>query len=152
MRIGAIGIAAVLLLSGCSLLPHIPGLGGDATSNGDGNGNGDDIENNPLLGHDVPADFPAEIPLPDLEIYLSMGTVEDAWTIMFKANDLEADYNSMVAAFEAAGFEVLMNNYAPEGSLGVFTKGNYHVQVTGVPEGGDDYDGPILSLFAAVVE
>lgn len=145
-RVAAIGIAAILLLSGCSLLPRIPILNDGGTSNGDGNSNGDDIEENPFLDHDVPEGFPSEVPLPDLDIYFSLRTTEESWSIIYKANDLESDYESIAEAFESAGWEVLMNNVAADGSLGVFKKDPYQAQVMGVAEGGDDYDGPILSF------
>jgi hypothetical protein len=147
MRVGAIGIAAVLLLSGCSLLPRIPVLNdGGSSSDGNGTGNGDDVENNPFLDHDVPDGFPAEVPLPNLDIYFSLRSTEESWSIIYKANDLESDFNSIVDSFEGAGWEVLMNNAAADGSLGVFKKDPYQVQVMGVADGGNDYDGPILSF------
>ena len=147
MRVGAIGVAAVLLLSGCSLLPRIPIFNdGGSSSDGGGTGNGDDVENNPFLEHDVPDGFPAEVPLPDLDIYYSLSTTEDSWSIIYKANDLESDYNSIVEDFEGAGWEVVMNNVAADGSLGVFKQEPYQAQVMGVAEGGDDYDGPIISF------
>ena len=139
----AMGIAAVLLLSGCSFLPQIPVLDeGDRISN-DG---GDDVENNPLLDHDIPEGFPAEVPLPDLDIYFSLRSTDDSWSIIYKGNDAEADFASIVAQFEAAGWETVMNNAAPEGSLGVFTLEPYTAQVMAVPEGGDDFDGPGITF------
>ena len=147
MRVGAIGITAVLLLSGCSLLPRIPILNdGGSSSDGDGTGNGDDLENNPLLDHDVPEGFPADVPLPNLDIYYSLRTSDSSWSIVYKANDLESDYNAIADAFESAGWEVIMSNVAADGSLGVFKKDPYQAQVMGVADGGDDYDGPIFSL------
>ena len=147
MRVGAIGITAVLLLSGCSLLPRIPILNdGGSSSDGDGTSNGDDLENNPLLDHDVPEGFPADVPLPNLDIYYSLRTSEESWSIVYKANDLESDYNAIADAFESAGWEVIMNNVAADGSLGVFKKDPYQAQIMGVADGGDDYDGPIFSF------
>jgi hypothetical protein len=149
MRIGAIGLTAVLLLSGCSLLPRIPILNpGGSSSDGDGTTNGDDIENNPLLDHDVPEGFPADIPLPNLDISYSMRVDENGWSIVYNANDLESDYNSIVDAFESDGWEVVINNVAADGSLGAFTKDSYSVQVIGVADGGDGTDGPVISFTA----
>ena len=147
MRVGAIGIAAVLLLSGCSLLPRIPVFNdGGSSSDGNGSNDGDDIEDNPFLEHDVPEGFPADIPLPNLDIYYSLTTSEDSWSIIYKANDLEGDYNAIVAGFESAGWEVVMNNAAADGSLGVFKQDPYQAQVMGLADGGDDYDGPVFSF------
>jgi hypothetical protein len=146
MRIGAIGIAAALLLSGCALLPGIPVLNDGGSANGDGTGTGDDIENNPLLDHDLPEGFPTDVPVPDLDIYYSMRTSDESWSIVFKANDFESDFNAVADAFESAGWEVIMNNVAADGALGVFKKDPYQAQVMGVAQGGDDYDGPVLSF------
>ena len=147
VRVGAVGITAVLLLSGCSLLPRIPVFNdGGSSSNGDGTSNGDDLENNPLLDHGVPEGFPADVPLPSLDIYYSLRTTDTSWSIVFKANDLESDYNAIADAFGSAGWEVIMNNFAADGSLGVFKKDPYQVQVMGFADGGNDYDGPILNF------
>ena len=148
MRVGAIGIAAVLLLSGCSLLPRIPVFNdGGSSSDGDGTNNGDDIEDNPFLDHDVPEGFPAEVPLPNLEISYSLRVDENGWSIVYKANDLESDYNAIVDTFESDGWEVVINNSAADGSLGAFTKDPYSVQVMGVADGGDENGGgPIISF------
>ena len=145
-RLGAVGIAAVLMLSGCSLIPHIPVLNnGDSSSGGDGS-NGDDLGDNAFLDHDVPDGFPADVPLPDLDIYYSLKVSDQSWSIVYEANDLESDFNSIVDAFEGAGWEVQMSNSAPDGTLGAFSKAPYQAEVIGVADGGNDHHGPILSF------
>jgi hypothetical protein len=140
-----VSLAALLALSGCSLLPPIPDLGGGSSSGdnrSDDSDNGDDVEDNPFLDHDLPDGFPSDVPLPDLEIYFSLAVTEDSWSIIYKADDLEADFSDIVDQFEGDGWEVLMNNATGDGSLGVFSKDPYQVQVLGVADGGSDFDGP----------
>ena len=147
-----LAVTASVLLGGCSLLPRIPILnpgGNDGGSSSDGNSsNGDGVEDNPFLGHDIPDGFPSEIPLPDLDIVFSLTVSEGAWSIMYGANDLEADFASVNDSFTAAGWEVLMSNANAEGALGVYSKDDLQVQVTGSADGGSDYDGPVLSFTA----
>jgi hypothetical protein len=73
---------------------------------------------------------------------------DDAWSIIYGVNDLESDFASVNAAFETAGWEVLMSNTADDGSFGVYSKDNLQVQVTGSADGGSDYDGPVVSFTA----
>lgn len=145
-----LAVTASMLLGGCSLLPRIPILnpgGNDGGSSSDGNSsNGNEIEENPFLDNTVPEGFPAEIPLPDLEIYLGMQPTEGSWSIIYIANDLESDFGGVVEQFEADGWEVVMNNHSADGALGVFQKEPYTVQVTGAAEGGNEFDGPALSF------
>lgn len=146
----ALAVAASLLLGGCSFLPRVPILnpgGNDSGSSSDDDRSGaDEIEENPFLDNTVPANFPSDVPLPDLDIYLGMASTEDSWTIIYYADDLEADFSSIVSLYEGDGWETLMNNQAPDGSLGVFKKDPYQVQVMGLAEGGDDMEGPALTL------
>lgn len=146
--ITALVVAASLLVGGCSLLPRIPILnpGGDNPNSSSGNGNSDDIEDNPFLDNTVPASFPSDVPLPNLDIYLGLASTEDSWSIIYFASDLEADFSDVVSLYEADGWETLMNNQAPDGSLGVFKKDPYQVQVMGLADGGDDIEGPALSV------
>lgn len=145
-----LAVTASLLLSGCSLLPRIPILnpgGNDGGSSSDGNSsNGDGVEDNPFLGHDVPDGFPTEVPLPDLEIVFSLNVSEGAWSILYGANDLQADFASVNDSFSAAGWEVVMSNAGDDSALGVYTKDDLQVQVTGSANGGNDYDGPVLNF------
>jgi hypothetical protein len=142
----AASIAALLLLSGCSLLPSIPDFGGGDSSRDNGSDSSDDVENNPFLDHGVPDGFPSEVPLPDLEIYFSLTSTEDSWSIIYKADDLESDFADVVAMFESDGWEIAMNNSSSDGALGAFQKDPYTVQVTGVADGSSDFDGPGLSM------
>ena len=142
----ALGVAAVLLLGGCSFLPQIPTFNGGDGSSSDNSGGGDDVENNPFLDHDIPEGFPSEVPLPDLEIYLSLRSSEDSWSIIYKGTDVESDFRGIVEGFEGAGWETIMNNPGADGSLGVFKLEPYTAQVMAVPEGGDDFDGPGITF------
>ena len=147
-----LAVTASMLLGGCSLLPRIPILnpgGNDGGSSSDGNSSsGDGIEENPFLGHDVPDGFPSEIPLPSFDIVFSLTVSDDAWSILYGVNDLESDFASVNDAFAADGWEVLMSNAAADAALGVYSKDNLQVQVTGSADGGNDYDGPVLSFTA----
>ena len=153
----AVSIAAILLLSGCSLLPGIPDFGGGDSSSGNGSDNdsndsdndsdnGDDAEDNPFLDHDVPDGFPSDIPLPDLDISYSLAVSEDAWGIVYKADDLEDDFGDVVDLYEGDGWETMMNNFSDDGALGVFQKDDYSVQVIGVADAETDFDGDGLSF------
>lgn len=148
--LAAASLAALLVLSGCSFLPPIPSFGnGDSSSDGDSNGGAlsdDEIDENPFLDNTVPEGFPAEVPLPDLEVYLGMGVTEDSWSVIYKSDDLEGDYADIVAMYEADGWEVLMNNASETGSLGVFKKEPYQVQVLGVLNDDTDFDGDGISF------
>lgn len=141
----AAAIAGMLLLSGCSLLPGVPDiLGGDSSNQGgsDGSDSGDDVSDNPFLDHGVPDGFPADVPLPDLEIYFSLTSSDDSWSIVYKADDLGDDFTDIVSMFEDDGWETSMNNQGEDGALGVFSKDPYRVQVMGVSDSGSDFDGP----------
>ena len=149
----AVSIAALLLLSGCSLLPGIPDFGGGNSSgdnssdnDSDDSDNGDDAEDNPFLDHDVPDGFPSDVPLPDLEISYSLPVGDDSWGIVYKADDLEDDFNDVVDLYEGDGWETAMNNVSEDGALGVFTKDDYTVQVLGVADSETDFDGAGLSF------
>lgn len=147
LAFAAVLLGGMLALSGCSLLPHFPTPGNNGGSSDNGGSTGDGAEDNPFLGHDVPEGFPAEVPLPDLDICYSLGTSDKSWSIIYKANDLEGDFAAVVAGFEGAGWETQMNNSTPEGVLGVFMKEPISAQVMGGPDGGDDCDGgPYLSF------
>ncbi len=155
----AVSIAALLLLSGCSLLPGIPDFGGGSSGNNSSDNdssdndsddndsdNGDDAEDNPFLDHDVPDGFPSDVPLPDLDISYSLAVSEDSWGIVYKADDLEGDFGDVVDLYEGDGWDTAMNNVSEDGALGVFTKDDYTVQVLGVADGDTDFDGPGLSF------
>jgi len=143
LAVASLALGASLALSGCSLLPHLPSLGNHSSGNGS---KGDDIKDNPFLGHDVPADFPSDVPLPNLEVAYSLSPTKNSWAITYKAKDLEGDFASAVSAFQSAGWDVQMNNSTPDGVLGVFMKDSYTVQVMGGADGGSDIDGPYLSF------
>ena len=146
----AVSIAAILLLSGCSLLPGIPDFGdGDSSSGNDSDNdsyNSDDIEENPFLDHDVPDGFPSDVPLPDLDISYSLAVSEDSWGIIYKADDLEDDFGDVVDLYEGDGWETMMNNVSDDGALAVFQKDDYSVQVIGVDDAETEFDGDGLSF------
>lgn len=148
--LAVLAVTASLLLGGCSLLPRIPILnpgGNDGGSSSDGeSSNGDGVEDNPFLGHEVPDGFPSEVPLPDLEIIFSLNVSEAAWSILYGASDLQADFASVNDDFTAEGWEVVMSNAGADAALGVYRKDDLQVQVTGSADGGNDYDGPVLSF------
>lgn len=149
----AVSIAALLLLSGCSLLPGIPDFGGgnssgdnNSDSDNDSDNDSDDAGDNPFLDHDVPDGFPSDIPLPDLDISYSLAVSEDSWGIVYEANDLEGDFGDLADLYEGDGWESPMNNVSEDGALAVFTKDDYTVQAIGVADADTDFDGPGISL------
>ncbi len=150
----AVSLAALLTLSGCSLLPRIPDFGGGSSSGDESSGSGsdngsdntDDVEENPFLGHDVPDGFPSEVPIPDLEIYFSLTVTEDSWSINYKSDDLASDFAGIVDMYEGDGWETMMNNVSDDGALGLFQKDDYSVQVIGVADSETDFDGDGLSF------
>jgi len=132
-------VAAALLLGGCSLLPQ-PSNFSDDSNRSEG------AESNPLLDHDVPDGFPSDVPLPDLDISFSLTVSDDSWGITYLADDLEDDFADIVDQYEADGWEIQMNNSTSDGSLGVFTKDPYTVQVLGVADSETEFDGPGFSF------
>lgn len=151
----AASLAALLLLSGCALLPSIPSFGGDDSSsdNNDNNDNDsgggldeEEIEENPFLDNVVPEGFPSDVPLPDLEIYLGLSVAENSWSIIYQADDLESDFANIVSMYEGDGWEVLMSNTSSDGAFGVFEKDSYTVQAVGIADGETDFDGPGISI------
>lgn len=149
LRTGAVAavVCVCLSLGGCFLLPPLPGPFGGGGGNGGGSSDTTSGDNGiPLVNQQVPANFPSEVPLPDLDILMSLSVADGSWAITYKANDMLADYDAAVAAYEAAGWEVQTNNRNADGSLAVFSNEPYAVQLFGLPDGGNDYDGPVLSF------
>lgn len=145
----ALAVAAALLLGGCSMLPNPTELLGGGSSRDDSSSSdnsSDDVEENPFLDHDLPDGFPSDVPLPDLDIYFSLAVSDDSWGITYKADDLEDDFAGIVDQYEDDGWETQMNNSSSDGSLGVFTKDDYTVQVLGVADSETDFDGPGFSF------
>jgi hypothetical protein len=157
----SLGIASTVALSGCSFLPIVPGVtqpdgaasdgtvsGGDGTGSGaESTGNGssaiDDLSNDPSLNHEIPGGFPADIPLPPLELVysLDLGT---GWSLVFKSNDPVADFAGIDAAFSAGGWSTLQSATNGDTAFGAYQNDTYQVQVSGA---GIDagYDTPVVA-------
>jgi len=90
--VATLAVAAALLLGGCSLLPQ-PSDFTDRSDTSDNSGESSDetIDDNPVVDQEVPATFPSDVPLPDLDVAfaLDLGT---GWSVVFTANDLESDF------------------------------------------------------------
>ena len=90
--VASLAVAAALLLGGCLLLPQPS----DFTDRSDssvhsGEGTGETSEDGPVVDQEVPASFPADVPLPDLDVAFSpdLGT---GWSVVVSTNDLESDF------------------------------------------------------------
>lgn len=82
------------------------------------------------LGGELPADFPAEVPLPDGEIVFAAGTAGEGWivTMTSAAADPVAD---AAAALEGAGFTVDTTLSGTDAGASVYTNEKYLVVVAG---------------------
>jgi hypothetical protein len=147
----ALGVGTSLLLSGCSLLPSIPTLGGDSSNDGSsGNGDGDsaieDIEDNPFLDHTVPDTFPSDVPLPDLDVLFSLD-LGTGWSVVYKAYDPIADLNDLADEYTGGSWEELSRVSDPDTAtaFAVYDSDKYQVQMNGATDD-TGYDTPILSL------
>jgi hypothetical protein len=141
-------VAAALLLGGCSLLPQPSDFIGDSGSSSDesdssGDG-GETIDDNPFLDHEVPDTFPADVPLPDLDVAFSLD-LGTGWSVVFNADDLESDFADVVQTYESDGWEVVSQASNDDTTFAVFNSDDYQVQVSGTTDS-SDYDGPVLAF------
>ncbi len=145
----AVGLAVLLAVSGCSLLPSIPDIvnqGSSSNDNGGDSGSGDDsdIDENPFLDHEVPETFPDDVPLPDLDVVFSLD-LGTGWSVVFHADELASDYADVTALYGDAGWETLADTSEGDAVLGIFENDGYQVQVSGTTDS-NDYDGPVLAF------
>lgn len=145
------GLLASAALGGCSMLPSVPGGNpSDSSSESDDStaesGSDDTVDeelDNPGLNHEVPENFPSEIPLPDLPILLSLD-LGTGWSIVYSTDDLEADCADAAAAFDGGGWNVLVSNSADGQCFHAIENDQYQVQISGATKD-TGYDSAIIS-------
>ncbi len=146
--VGALAMALVLI--GCST-PTTPsgGTGGDGGSGGtngrpgtsqDDTGSGDSSDDSgsegsgdggigdPLTGR-LPADWPADVVVPEGEIVqsLSMGS---SWLALINVADTTTAFASSSASLQAAGYAVVSEIVTDHGAVGVYDNAERQVQVS----------------------
>ena len=143
--VATLAVAAALLLGGCSVLPQ-PSDFTDRSDTSDNSGEGSDetIDDNPLVDQEVPATFPSDVPLPDLDVAFSLD-LGTGWSVVFTANDLESDFSDVVETYEDDGWEVISQASNDDTVFAVFNNDSYQVQVSGSTDS-NDYDGPVLGF------
>jgi hypothetical protein len=128
-------VAALLLtapaLAGCA--PTIPGLGGPGSGSDAGSGDaGADVT-------EVPADFPADIPLIEGEVIsgVSLGSEgSKVWSVAIVVDDGSA-FDEITSQLEEAGFVASgLGGTTELGSTGTFSRDQYDVSLS--VSGGSD--------------
>ena len=151
-------LAMALVLVGCSTPPPSGGTSGNGGSggtngrpgtseddSGTGSGSGTDDadtddtgsdDGEPLTGR-LPADWPAEVVVPDGEIVqaLSMGT---SWLALINVDDTTTAFASSSASLQAVGFTVVSEVVTDHGSVGIYENAELQVQISAAtdPEAG----------------
>lgn len=157
--LAVLGVGTAILLSGCSLLPNVPTLGGGSSSDessdeslSDGGNSTDEgsleeeIEENPFLDNTIPDTFP-DIPVPDLEVLLGLD-LGIGWSVVFKADDPIDDFNDLADQFESAGWEQLARTTNDDQGFAVYNDDEFQVQISSAVDTGD-YDSPIVTMTVA---
>lgn len=125
---GSLALAAPLMLSGCSLLPHLPGSGGGTGSHGitiPGVGS--------VGSGKVPSDFPSDVPLikGDIVTGLSLGSGKDkAWNVTVKVSGVDA-FDEIETELKGAGLTEPdgVGGKTSDGATGIFTSDKYSIEV-----------------------
>lgn len=140
-------LAASLTLTGCSGLLGGGASGGSGGTSGNGQSGGsggtDGSGGKPsataepstddstgLQGYEgKPPTFPADVPIIDGDVPfgIDLGT---GWTVIVKADDLVAAFQSATDKLTAAGYTSLMSSTTDDGSFAAFDNDKYSVQVT----------------------
>jgi hypothetical protein len=101
---GSLAIAVPLVLSGCSLIPHLPGSAGGSGSSG-----GVTIPGVGSVGSGkLPKDFPSDVPVAkgDVVSGVSIGSgANEIWNVTIKVADVNA-FDGIQSQLAAAGFSV----------------------------------------------
>jgi hypothetical protein len=142
--ITAAALAAILALAGCST-PTTPsgGTGGDGGSGGtngrpgtsqDDGSSGTDGSDEPSIDDTapvsgrLPADWPAEVVVPEGEITqaMSLGT---SWIALIDVADTATAFASSSASLQAVGYTVVSEVVTDHGSIGVYENAELQVQI-----------------------
>jgi hypothetical protein len=157
--LAALGLTTALLLGGCSLLPSIPnpdaGQSDEANETPDSADDGadsDDADPDNADSDDgdgfaqttMPANFPDEIPVADLDlvIALDLGT---GWTIAYKTDDAVADFDALADQFTGEGWEQLSRETADGQGFASYDSPEFQVQLNAATEN-TGFDTPVLSM------
>jgi hypothetical protein len=155
----SLAVASALALGGCSLLPRIPSFPAGGQTDGSSSdtstdstspdsSSSDDLATDPSLNHEIPANFPAEIPVPNLGVVFSLD-LSTGWSVVFESADPVADFASVDSAFSSGGWETLESITNDTGAFGVYENDTYQVQVSGVgTEAG--YDTPVIAYTVVI--
>jgi hypothetical protein len=148
----AAALAAVVLvpvvLAGCALpgaggggvSTDDPAVSGPAPDDGAGDGGGDP-------NAQIPATFPADIPLVDGEV-LESADLGTGWVVLFGVDDAIASFDSGADALVAAGFEEAERTTNETQGFGNFTNELYTVQLSA----NSDYPGYGQAVSYTVVK
>lgn len=139
-------LGAALTLAGCSTPTPAGGTGGNGGSGGtngrpdtsqetsgtdagadDSSDSDSDDIGEPLIGS-LPADWPAEVVVPNGEIVqaLSMGS---SWLALIDVADTATAFASSSTSLQAAGFAVVSEVVTDHGSVGIYENAELQVQI-----------------------
>jgi len=132
VALAGLAVAASLMLSGCFALPSLPGGGSDGSGvSGGSTGSQSDSapDDVPEQFQGMPVTFPSNIPLIAGEVVFGID-VGTGWSVLVSVDDLEGDFVDATDRLKGAGYEVLLETIAPEGSFGAFENETYQIQVS----------------------
>lgn len=82
------------------------------------------------IGGELPADFPAEVPIIDGDIVFAAGSMGDGWLVTITATGADPVADA-VAALEEAGFAADTSLSGSDATASVYSNANYLVLVAG---------------------
>lgn len=132
LGLAGLAVAASLMLSGCFALPSLPGGGSDGSGvsgGSDGSQSDSGPDDVPEQFQGMPITFPSDIPLIPGEVVFGID-VGTGWSVLVSVDDLEGDFVDATDRLKGAGYEVLLETVAPEGSFGAFENESYQIQVS----------------------
>jgi hypothetical protein len=138
----ALGVA--LALTGCSTPAPSGGTGGDGGSGGtngrpgatqddtttepdDAGDSGTPDDGAPLTGR-LPADWPADVVVPEGEIVQSM-SMGSSWLALIDVADTAAAFATSSASLQAAGYAAVSEVVTDHGSIGIYENAELQVQI-----------------------
>lgn len=145
-----LGLLTVVALSGCSLLPDIPLPGGGQPSNQHSESEPgeesleDDLEENPFIEQTMPANFPGDVPVPDLEILLALD-LGTGWTIGYTTDDAVAAFDELADRYVVEGWEELSREASADQAFAAYDSAEYQVQLNAATDD-TGFDTPVLSI------
>jgi hypothetical protein len=131
------GLATSLVLSSCSLIPHVPNLGGGNTSNG-GSSDGTGTQRVSL-----PAGFPSDVPLVGTDYAYALKVSDSSWGVFVRVDDATTGFQKASDLLVGAGFtkNEVIGGTSNGVSIGAFTNGTYSIQLNASPS--KEY-GPVV--------